>query len=123
MKWEPSRRSSCPLPTWEVSREQKPQIHLSKVGTWKSTCQLENYFPKEDASKTEKQKKQKGKKQALVPPAGTVRNDRPLSPPSPFAFLNWVKHVTPMLKSKANNRPQETSFISKPLGRHYKQWR
>lgn len=67
MKWEPSRRSSCPLPTWEVSREQKPQIHLSKVGTWKSTCQLENYFPKEDASKTEKQKNKKGKSRLWFP--------------------------------------------------------
>lgn len=122
MTWEPSRGSSCPLPTWEVTREQNPQIHLSKAGTWKPTCRLENYFPKEDASKRET-KKQKGKKQALVPPAGAVRNDRPLSPLSPLALLSRVKHVTRLLQSKANNGPQETSFISKPLGRLYKQWR
>lgn len=44
----------------------------------------------------------------------------PLDPPSPFAFLNWVKYLTPLLQGKANNTPQETSFISKPLGRRYK---
>lgn len=67
-----------------------------------------------------------GGEQALVPPAGTIRNDKQSNSPGLynlphlFAFLIWVKYLTPLLQGNANNRSQERSFISKPLGKHYK---